>query len=408
MTASVVKLKDVVRNVNEKSDGRMAPFIALEDIESGTGRIQATNIPVRVSAEGLRHQSGDVLFGKLRPYLMKSYLAEEVATATGELLVLRPTHRIDSRFLFYVTMSQTWIEWATATSYGSKMPRTSWQAMSSFRFPLPGLDEQRRVAGFLERELARIDSLIEGCRRLDRLLAERASSCRCDCVSGRMEPGEAAPGPFGDLPIDWPLVPLRKLVPRVGVGVVVDPSTYFSNEGVPFLRGGNIRVGSIDLEDVKLISSRDSKKLWRSRLDTGDVVVVRAGFPGRAAVVPSELDGANCASILVLKRGHALRPHFLAAFFNSSIGSAQVDVVRYGAAQEQINVGHVVNFLVPVPPVDVQDRLLGKLQEQLRVISETRSSVDRQVRLLAERKRALITAAVSGEFDVTTARSVTN
>ncbi|MCI4145845.1 MULTISPECIES: restriction endonuclease subunit S [unclassified Streptomyces] len=286
----------------------------------------------------------------------------------------------------------------------------SWDSFRAIELPLPPLEEQRRIADFLDAETARIDKMRTTVRRLKVVLHERSDAQRSLILRGAKKPGPRTLHPMlGDLPVSWRVVPLKHLVPRIGVGVVVDPSSYFTEEGVPFLRGSNITETGIDLTGVRFMSEADSRTLWRSRLNSGDVVVIRAGYPGRAAVVPDSLDGANCASLLVIKKGKNLLPKYLEAYFNSPLGAAYVNSVRYGAAQEQINVSHVVDFIVPVPALHEQEVIVRGLELSENPIQALKEKLSRQEVLLEERRQALITAAVTGQFDVSTAsgRNVT-
>jgi type I restriction enzyme S subunit len=278
--------------------------------------------------------------------------------------------------------------------------------------PIPHHPEkvQHRIADFLDAETKRIDEMRAVADRLKRVLGERRNVERSLILRGADDSAPRTSHPLlGDLPSSWRIAPLKRLVPRIGVGVVVDPSSYFTEAGVPFLRGSNITESGIDLTSVRFMSEANSRLLWRSRLNAGDVVVIRAGYPGRAAVVPESLNGANCASLLIFKRGDDLLPEYLEAYFNSPLGKAYVDSVRYGAAQEQINVSHVVDFMVPVPPLDKQAAIIRELQQSQSDVYAITQRLSRQSDLLRERRQALITAAVTGQFDVTTAsgRNVT-
>lgn len=135
----------------------------------------------------------------------------------------------------------------------------------------------------------------------------------------------------------------------------------------------------------------------------GDVLVVRAGYPGRSAVVTEELVGGNCASLLLLRTGAPLSAEYLSAFFNSPLGKAQVEASQYGAAQGVVNLGDVQAFTLPVPSVAIQRSLTRELASEIQEIDALRLQVQGSIVLLQERKRALITAAVTGDFDVTTA-----
>lgn len=126
--------------------------------------------------------------------------------------------------------------------------------------------------------------------------------------------------------------------------------------------------------------------------------------------MPKDLEGANCASILILKKGDRLTPKYLEVYFNSPLGKSYVDSVRYGAAQEQINVSHVVDFMCPTPSPNEQHQIISEIEKNERPIAALQQKLSAQAGLLAVRRQALITAAVTGQFDVTTAsgRNVTD
>ncbi|MGH3116874.1 MAG: restriction endonuclease subunit S [Streptomyces sp.] len=347
------------------------------------------------------HPADTVMLSRTASVGYSVRIGQPMAT-TQAFVTWLPGPRLDSRYLLLVlrAMKQEWQRLA----YGSTHLTIYMPDLDSIRIPLPPLEEQRRIADFLDAETARTDKTIAIAQRMRTVLSERKSAHRALILRGGHKPGRRYTHPMlGDLPDEWKVLPLRRLVPRIGVGVVVDPSAYFSDEGVPFLRGANIHPERFHLENVKRISLPDSRRLWRSQLFEGDVVVVRAGDPGRAAVVTRELNGANCASVLVLKKGEALLPDYLAAYFNSALGTAYVDSVRYGAAQEQINVSHVVDFMVPVPSIVEQKEILAELHSSAAPGVVMDQLLAKQSAVLAERRQALITDAVTGQIDVSTA-----
>lgn len=129
------------------------PFIALEHVESRTGSlVQGIELPMRAPAQaGMSAvEPGDVLFGKLRPYLAKSWVVDRPALASTELMCLRPRSGIHSRWLGYLLQASPFIDWAVATSEGTKMPRTSWEKIGEYRTSLLSLAEQRAVADYLD------------------------------------------------------------------------------------------------------------------------------------------------------------------------------------------------------------------------------------------------------------------
>ena len=135
-------------------------------------------------------------------------------------------------------------------------------------------------------------------------------------------------------------------------------------------------------------------------LHPGDLVTVRVGYPGVTAVVPPSLEGANCASVMIVRKGKRFDSNWLCYAMNSRVVRYQVERVQYGAAQEQFNISHAVDFRFPVPPLSEQAQIADYLRART---SELAASIDRTLRsiaLLREYRSALITAGVTGELEI--------
>lgn len=160
----MMKLRKLVSLVEEKIsevDGEnRLPYIGLEHIESWTGMLcvrDSAFVPTSVSN---RFRSGDVLFGKLRPYLAKACKPSFEGICSSELLILRPSPRIEGRLLLHLLLTKGFISLVDSSTYGAKMPRANWNDVSSCVLPVPPLKEQRAIADFLDRETAKIDGLV--------------------------------------------------------------------------------------------------------------------------------------------------------------------------------------------------------------------------------------------------------
>ena len=119
----VLPLKRNARLLTEKTDARLNPVV-LENIEGWTGKLIETE--TEFQGEGVAFQAGDVLFGKLRPYLAKVYLASQSGEAVGDFHVIRPSASLRSRFLQYQLLTNEVIDLVNGSTYGAKMPRASW------------------------------------------------------------------------------------------------------------------------------------------------------------------------------------------------------------------------------------------------------------------------------------------
>jgi type I restriction enzyme S subunit len=201
---------------------------------------------------------------------------------------------------------------------------------------------------------------------------------------------------LGEIPEHWTVKRLRHISPFITVGVVVSPSSYVTDYGVPFLFGSEITDRGINIQKSRRIPQEISdSELRKTRLEAGDLVTVRVGYPGMTAVVPPELEGANCASIMLVRKSNTFDSFWLCYAMNSRVGRYQVEQVQYGAAQKQFNISHAVNFMFPVPPLSEQRAIAQYLDRQTAKIDALITAKQRLLKLLTEKRRALITHAVT-------------
>ncbi|RSJ90057.1 restriction endonuclease subunit S [Streptococcus cristatus] len=157
----ISKIRYLVTTRSEKRiTNSSVPYIGLENIESQTGKFVETGIQVDKS-ENIVVEIGDVLFGKLRPYLRKYWRATFPSTASSEFLVFQSSE-LDMNFLYYAIQSDSFIEEVNTSTYGSKMPRASWEYIKNMKIAFPtSLVEQQKIADFLDKKTVQIDQLIQ-------------------------------------------------------------------------------------------------------------------------------------------------------------------------------------------------------------------------------------------------------
>ena len=144
------------------------PCIELEHLEQQTGRILGYANSNEQHSVKTKFSKGDVLFGKLRPYLQKYALPEYDGVCSSEIWVLRPATDIDSTFLFYLVQSEAFLA-AANISAGTKMPRAEWSKVSAERFFVPEIVEQRKIAGLFACLDRRINNLSSSSQELHQL-----------------------------------------------------------------------------------------------------------------------------------------------------------------------------------------------------------------------------------------------
>jgi type I restriction enzyme S subunit len=154
--------------------------------------------------------------------------------------------------------------------------------------------------------------------------------------------------------------PLQDLCERIMVGIASAATHAYRQSGTPMIRNMNIKEGHIDIDNVLHLDPAYEHQHRNKRLKAGDVVVVRTGNPGIAAVVPRALDGAQCFTSLIIRpRREELDPEYLSAYINSSAGQRQFLIGAAGGAQKNVNAGTLARMTVPVPPMPRQHRVIA-------------------------------------------------
>jgi type I restriction enzyme S subunit len=198
----------------------------------------------------------------------------------------------------------------------------------------------------------------------------------------------------GVIPEEWEVKPLKRLSPSQSVGLVINPSTYFDKAGtVPLLVGSNVSENAIDSSTSNRITKESNDKLPASRLSAGDLVMVRVGEPGVTAVVPPELDGCNCASMMIVRQHPSFDSHWLCCMMNSRHGRQQVEHVQYGTAQKQFNISDAVDFLYPVPPLPEQRAIAAALSD----VDGLLGGLDRLIAKKRDLKQAAMQQLLTGQ-----------
>lgn len=321
-------------NVNDRIDvpaeSGLERYVGLEHLTPGELRISRWADPTEAKAQKLHFLPGDVIFGRRRAYQRKVAQADFEGLCSAHALVLRAKPDVCiEEFLPHFIASDSFMERAIGISVGSTSPTVNWKDLRHQEFLLPTIEEQHRIADLLWQFEQTLESLSE---------AEQI-------VSNSRETA------FESLirELDVPLVDLRQLLSYSTVGVVVKPASLYtdSQDGVPALRGTDIRPGVIDTSQCVRFDREKEKDVSKSRLQLDDVVVVRSGRPGDAARISEENVGMNCIDLLLLRPSSVLLGEFLELCLNSTFCRKQTAILSGGSAQQHLNLRNIRSFKIP-------------------------------------------------------------
>jgi type I restriction enzyme, S subunit len=248
---------------------------------------------------------------------------------------------------------------------GTTFEAVSGADLRTLSFPRCSAEEQRRIAAVLDT----LDEAIRWTEQVIAKLQQTKQGLLHDLLTwgvdenGELRPSHAeAPHLYKDsalgwFPRAWGWSDGATVCREIVVGIVVRPTQYYRDEGVPVLRSANIREDHLDPSDLVYMSRRDHAIMSKSAVAPGDVVTVRTGYPGTTCVVPDALPEANCVDIIISRPGRLITAAFLSTWVNSSFGKGLVLRVQGGLAQQHFNIGEMKRLVVMVPPLAEQHRI---------------------------------------------------
>ena len=182
---------------------------------------------------------------------------------------------------------------------------------------------------------------------------------------------------------EWKEVELSE-VADLTVGFVGTMASHYTDSGVLFLRSTNIEPFNIKMDDVKYISPEFNETIKKSQLNPDDVVIVRTGKPGACTVIPQKTEPWNCSDLVIIHPNkEKINPHFLASYIYLASGVINAHLV--GAVQQHFNVGAAKKMKIPLPSIDVQNRIASIIQglnDKIELNNKINENLERQARVL--------------------------
>jgi type I restriction enzyme S subunit len=406
MSGALSRLRLLASNPTDKPGEEYRPFIALEDLEGAAGRLAVTELPKASEPDGVAFEAGDVLFSKLRPYLAKTLLAKEPGYATSELLVLRPGPRLRPDYLHAICRSRPLLQWAQATSYGVKMPRTSWEALADLKIMLPGIEEQEQIVRDLDARLSVNWRLVEQYKRLLEVLHEARLVNLLEAVTGQ-GPYEPEGGSRRSTGLTWaPTLPSHwrsgKITRYARLGSGHTPSRkrpeWWTNCTIGWITTGEVSQVRDDRQETitdtrEKISELGVENSSAEVHPAGTVVLCRtAASAGYSAVMGDDM--ATSQDFATWTCGPELDPTWL-LYCLRAMRPDLLGRLTQGSTHKTIYMPDLEALRVPVPPLAEQQAIIEAARQRLTANDQLQDAIQAQLNVLAEHREAEITAAVA-------------
>jgi type I restriction enzyme S subunit len=259
-------------------------------------------------------------------------------------------------------------------------------AVGSVTVPVHGHAEQRAIADFLDAEASRLDAVIGALNAANELVRWRLAAS----VESAVWEGVDSVAP---------LMRLTQDERQIQYGIVLPGPDV--DDGVPIVKGGDLVTGVLRAEGLAKTTREIEAGYARSRLRANDLVFAIRGAVGACALVPAEVEGANITQdVALIAPRRDVDPTWLLYVLRSPSVQAQAEARVLGATIKGINIRDLKRLKVPmIGPAEQREQaqVLRRLQLQHDALVRARA---RQIDLLMERRRALVTAAVSGRLNI--------
>ena len=322
------------------------------------------------------------------------------ATTNQACCVMTTSNVLNNKYLFY--WLQAFKNEIIQLSSGGGQPNINQEKVASLKVSAPLIDDQIKIANFLDHETAKIDSLIEKQQKLIELLKEKRQAVISHAVTKGLNPDvpmkDSGVEWLGQVPEHWEIPKLLHVTVRIGDGLHSTPM-YADGTGYYFINGNNLVDGEIIIGGTAKEVPESEFYKHQVELNSSSVLLSINGTIGKVALYNNELvilgksaAYINCQSVLV--------PSYLANYLTTSEARNYYDLEVTGTTIYNLSLNSIRNMKVPLPPTNEQSEIIDYIGKQSEKYDRLIQTVINQTELLQERRTALISSAVTGKIDV--------
>lgn len=384
------KLSHIANIISQKSNAKnVKKYVGMANIESHTG-IYIESVEDKGQGDCNIFKKGDVLFGKLRPYLNKVYFAEFEGGCSTEFIVLnsKDSNKISNRFLSIFLMLDCVVRQTKHLMTGNTLPRLQTSDIENLLIPLPPLSTQQHIIDLMDKAykakqekenkakelLDSIDSyLLEELGiilplRANNTLETRIYTAKISALSGSRFDANYHQKYYRDLEKSlfsspYPLVNLASLINNFKKGIEVGSSEYSQNKEIPFIRVSDITNNGIDFSNVqKFISASLFENLKAYKPKENELLYSKDGTVGICLEADTSCDYIISGGILRLELKAEVDKDFLCFLLGSYIMNVFANRVSIGAVIKHLNIGEFLNLKIPLPPLALQTQIASRLK----------------------------------------------
>ncbi|MGJ3522845.1 restriction endonuclease subunit S [Nitratidesulfovibrio sp. D1] len=329
------------------------------------------------------------------------------ACLNSGIFLLRPLRKIYlTEYMYWILSSKAFSFFCALSSLGSTIQHLYQNTFEQFIFPIPPLSEQSVIVAFLDHETAKIDALISEQETLIALLKEKCQAVISHVVTKGLDPNvpmkDSGVEWLGEVPEHWRVCRLRWAAQSIKAGPFGSAITKDMYTETGFRVYGQEQVIADDFTVGNYYIDIDKHTtLAEYIIFPRDILISCVGTFGKISIFPDDAEaGIINPRLINIRFDYAIIPEYIKYTLTSRAVSTQISMMSRGGTMGVINVGILKNIIIPIPPVEEQRAILNSLSIHHKKIASLVNEAEYAIRLLKERRSALISAAVTGKIDV--------
>ena len=261
------------------------------------------------------------------------------------------------------------------------------QQYSKIRVSIPPIPEQERIVARIEELFSQLDAGVETLKKTKAQLAVYRQAVLKEAFESVIPESDTCN--------------VEDVCKDIKVGIVIKPAQYYTSAdvGVRAFRSANVREFAVNDSDWVYLTKAGHEANLRSEIHTGDVLVVRSGYPGTACVVPPTYNGCNAIDILIaVPYAEKILPEYLCAYTNSPLGKRIIQEKKRGVAQAHFNVSGYSKTPIIVPCLETQKRVVAEIDSRLSVCDSIEQTVDAALQQAEAMWQSILKNAFEGKL----------
>ena len=378
-----------------------AKFIGMDCIEPHTMRPTFLYDFKEFKSAGNYFEAGQVLYGRMRPYLNKVYKADFNGACSGEFIVLECTKSFSPDLLRYILHSRGFVRFVNEKTSGDR-PRVSFDEISDYPILLPPIDEQERIVAKIEELFSELDTGVESLKKAQAQLKTYRQAVLKAAFEGKLTNENIIDG---ELPNGWSLTKIVDLAKSEKHALKAGPfgsslkKEFYVESGYKIYGQEQVINGNLFFGDY-YISDEKYEELKSNRIQPGDVLISLVGTVGKVLVLPENaVPGIiNPRLIKISLNRDIYLPSFFKYYFESSTVKSFYGSKAQGTTMDVLNLGIIKTIPFPLCSIDEQQRIVEEIESRLSVCDKLEETIAASLKQSEALRQSILKQAFEGKL----------